>query len=99
MAGAHALRPLLQKNAVQTDKDRRVVEENITAMKDAGLFRLMVPKRYGGYQVSMRTNLDVITIIAEGCGASAWVLNLINHCAGFIGLREQHHAADLVGRA
>ncbi|MEO5561305.1 MAG: acyl-CoA dehydrogenase family protein [Dokdonella sp.] len=97
VASAHALRPLLQKNAMQTDKDRRVVEENITAMKDAGLFRLMVPKRYSGYQVSMRTNLDVITIIAEGCGASAWVLNLINNCAWFIGLMPTRAQDEIFG--
>ncbi len=97
VASAHELRPLLQKNAVQTDKDRRVVEENITAMRDAGLFRLMVPKRYGGYQVSMRTNLDVISIIAEACGASAWVLNLINNCAWFIGLMPTRAQDEIFG--
>lgn len=97
VASARELRPLLQKNAEQTDKDRRVVEENITAMRDAGLFRLMVPKRLGGYQVSMRTSLDVISIIAEGCGASAWVLSLINNCAWFVGLMPTRTQDEIFG--
>ena len=97
VAGAHELVPLLKRNAEQTDKDRRVVEENITAMRDAGLFRMMVPKRYGGYQVSMRTSLDVVSIVAEGCGASAWVLSLINNCAWFIGLLPTRAQDEIFG--
>ena len=70
VARATALIPMLGANAGATDLERRVVEQNILAMTQAGLFRMMVPRRYGGYQVNMRTFLDVISPIAEGCGAA-----------------------------
>lgn len=97
VAKSTALIPLLEANAVATDHERRVVEENIVAMTSAGLFRMMVPKRYGGHQVNLRTSLDVISIIAEGCGASAWVLSLINNCAWIVGLMPTQTQDEIFG--
>ena len=48
IARAAALVPLLRKNAAQTEQDRRVVEENIQALREAGLFKIAVPRRFGG---------------------------------------------------
>ena len=67
---AKALRPLLQKNAAKTEEERRVPEESIQAIAEAGLFRITVPRRYGGYEVSMRTKLEVSAALAEGCGST-----------------------------
>jgi alkylation response protein AidB-like acyl-CoA dehydrogenase len=49
VARAKELHPLLVKNAPIGEKDRRVADDSIQALTDAGLFRLTVPKRYGGY--------------------------------------------------
>ncbi|RZL74257.1 MAG: oxidoreductase [Rhodococcus sp. (in: high G+C Gram-positive bacteria)] len=78
--------PLLTKNAAEGERNRRVVEESIQAMTDAGLFKLAVPKRYGGYETSMRTMLDVSAAVAESDGGTAWVLTLTNVCAWLTGL-------------
>jgi 3-hydroxy-9,10-secoandrosta-1,3,5(10)-triene-9,17-dione monooxygenase len=94
---AKDLNPLLAKNALQTEKDRRVVEENIEAMTRAGLFRTMVPKRYGGFQGSVRTHLEVTAAVAEACGSSAWVLALTNVCAWFTGLFPQQAQDEVFG--
>jgi 3-hydroxy-9,10-secoandrosta-1,3,5(10)-triene-9,17-dione monooxygenase len=94
---ATALVPLLARNALRTEQERRVVEENIVAMSEAGLFRMMVPKRYGGYQVSIRSSLDIISIVAEGCGASAWVLSLINNAAWVVGLMPERTQDEIFG--
>jgi 3-hydroxy-9,10-secoandrosta-1,3,5(10)-triene-9,17-dione monooxygenase len=94
---AKDLNPLLTKNALQTEKDRRVVEENIEAMTRAGLFRTMVPKRYGGFQGSVRTHLEVTAAVAEACASSAWVLALTNVCAWFTGLFPQQAQDEVFG--
>ena len=97
VARAKALRPLLQKNAAKTEEDRRVVEENIQAIADAGLFRIMVPRRYGGYEVNFRTTLEVSEAIAEGCGSTAWVTTLINVSAWLTSLFSQQAQDDVFG--
>ena len=94
---AKDLQPILAKNALQTEKDRRVVEENIVAMSRAGLFRTMVPKRYDGHEGSVRTHLEVTAAVAEACGSSAWVLALTNVCAWFTGLFDKQAQDDVFG--
>ncbi len=92
-----ALRPLLQKNAAKTEDDRRVAEENIQALADAGVFRITVPRRYGGYEVNMRSMLDVSAAVAEGCGSTAWAVTLINVCNWFTSLYSQQAQDDVFG--
>jgi 3-hydroxy-9,10-secoandrosta-1,3,5(10)-triene-9,17-dione monooxygenase len=91
------LQPLLAKNAAQTEADRRVVEENIQAIKDAGLFRLMIPRRLGGHEATIKTKLEVSAALAEGCGSTAWVTALTNVCAFFTCLMSDQAQQDVFG--
>lgn len=94
---AKALRPLLQKNAATTEDERRVPEESIQAIAEAGLFRITVPRRYGGYEVPIRTKLEVSAALAEGCGSTAWAVTLINVCNWFTSLYSQQAQDDVFG--
>lgn len=91
------LGPILARNAAQTETDRRAHQENIDAIANAGLFRLMVPKRYGGYESSIRTHLEVTSALAESCGGTAWVAALTNVCAWFTGLFGQRAQDEVFG--
>jgi 3-hydroxy-9,10-secoandrosta-1,3,5(10)-triene-9,17-dione monooxygenase len=92
---AKELGPLIAKNASATDRDRRVVEENIQALTKAGIFRTAVPRRYGGYEASLRTHLEVSAEIGEYCGGTAWVVALTNVCAWFTGLFAERAQNDV----
>ncbi|MGC2797165.1 MAG: oxidoreductase, partial [Mycobacterium sp.] len=54
---------LLEKNSDDGEAARRVVEESITALTDAGAFKIAQPRRYGGYETSVRTMLDVSSAV------------------------------------
>lgn len=97
IARARELKPLLAANAAQGEADRRVVEESIQALTDAGLFKISVPKRYGGYETSLRTMLDVSAAVAEADGGTAWVVTLINVCNWMVGLMPQQAQDDVFG--
>ena len=94
---AASLKELLAKNAAQTEKDRRVAEENIQAIADAGLFKITVPQRYGGYEVDIRTKLDVSAKLAEACGSTAWVVTLTNVSNWFASLFPQQTQDEVFG--
>ncbi|MCU1656697.1 MAG: oxidoreductase [Pseudonocardiales bacterium] len=89
--------PLLERNAGQTEDDRRVAEENIAAIEKAGLFKIMQPKRYGGMEVDFRTKLEVTSTLARGCGSTAWTTNLINVCHWFVGVWNEQAQDDVWG--
>jgi alkylation response protein AidB-like acyl-CoA dehydrogenase len=90
-----ALQPLLAANSAQGETDRRVAEESITALTDAGAFKIAQPKRYGGYETSMRTMLDVSAAVGEADGGTAWVVTLCNVCAWLTGLFPERAQDDV----
>jgi 3-hydroxy-9,10-secoandrosta-1,3,5(10)-triene-9,17-dione monooxygenase len=95
IARATAMRPILERNAERTDAGRRLPDENVQALRDAGLCRLMVPTRLGGYQTSIRTYMDVMAEVGRGCGSTAWVASLLNVCAWLTGLFPERAQRDV----
>jgi alkylation response protein AidB-like acyl-CoA dehydrogenase len=87
--------PLLCQNAKATEENRRVVEENIEAIKEAGLFRLAVPRRFGGHQANFQTFLQVSAEMARGDGSTAWVSTLMNVCGWLAGLYPEQAQRDI----
>ena len=87
--------PVLARNAATTEAERRVVEENITLIDSAGLFGIMKPKRFGGYETDFRTSLEVSRELARGCGSTSWAITLMNTCSWFLGLFPDRAQRDL----
>jgi alkylation response protein AidB-like acyl-CoA dehydrogenase len=71
--GVGKLVPLLKSHAAWGDQKRRLHEETLEALADAGVFRLRVPARYGGLESSARVVIDVLGEVAKGDGSAAWV--------------------------
>ncbi|HEV7758805.1 MAG TPA: acyl-CoA dehydrogenase family protein, partial [Acidimicrobiales bacterium] len=74
---ALALRPLLAANAARCEQDRRIPDENLAALDEAGLFTTVTPKRDGGRGTTMASQLAVAAALGQGCGSTAWVQTLI----------------------
>ena len=72
-----------------------MVEENIQAIADAGLFKLAVPKRFGGSELPFRTFLQVSGELARGDGSTAWATTLINVCGWLSGLYPDRAQRDI----
>jgi alkylation response protein AidB-like acyl-CoA dehydrogenase len=68
--------PLLQKNAAWSEENRRLHDETIEALAEAGIFRMRVPTRYGGYESDTRTLIDVATQLGRGDGSAAWTASV-----------------------
>jgi alkylation response protein AidB-like acyl-CoA dehydrogenase len=73
---AAAIRTLVRKQAEQTESNRRVSEDAIARMRDAGLFKIMQPAAYGGYEYGFDALIPVVAEVAAGCGSSGWVFSL-----------------------
>jgi 3-hydroxy-9,10-secoandrosta-1,3,5(10)-triene-9,17-dione monooxygenase len=44
------------------------------------VFKVTVPRRFGGYQMTIREKLEVSAAVAEACGSTGWVVALTNVC-------------------
>ncbi|MDB5714139.1 MAG: oxidoreductase [Sphingomonadales bacterium] len=94
---ARALKPLLESNAVRTEQERRVPDENIVAIRAAGLFKLLTPRRFGGLETDFRTQLEVTRELGMACGSTAWVTALMNTCSYMAGLGSAEAQEDIWG--
>lgn len=69
---AAELAPTLRRHAQWSEDNRRLHDEVIEALADAGIFRMRKPARYGGYEADARTMIDVATELGRGDGSAAW---------------------------
>ena len=74
---AHDLLPAIRERAPHLEPLRRLPDETFQAFQEAGLFRALQPRRYGGYEldpgVFFQAGIDIGTV----CGSSAWILTVV----------------------
>jgi alkylation response protein AidB-like acyl-CoA dehydrogenase len=58
-----------------------VTGEVVAALSDTGIHRMNVPRRYGGYQTSLRTQVDVLSEISAACGSAGFMALIQAGCA------------------
>ena len=74
---AEELIPVLKARSEAANEDRRIPKETIKDFKDAGFFKILQPKRYGGYELDPHTFSEVQLRVAQGCMSTAWVLGVV----------------------
>lgn len=77
LANAEAMAPLIRKYIPDCEAHRRLSPEIIQAFHDAGFFRMLQPKRWGGLEVHPNTFFDVQIKIASIYPSAAWVLGVV----------------------
>jgi alkylation response protein AidB-like acyl-CoA dehydrogenase len=97
VAKASALVPLIRQHAEQSSAERRVVPEVMDALEAQGLFKLFVPRRYGGSEENMRTVMETLAEVARGDGSTAWAVALLNVCTWFATTFSQQGQDDVFG--
>ncbi len=69
--------PFLKEMASRAETERKIPEETVQKMKDAGFFRVLQPKRWGGYEMDPQVFFDIQLTLAEGCMSTAWIYGVI----------------------
>ena len=76
LSRALALRPLLLEQQAATEERTFFAPETHERFREAGFYRLLVPRRYGGLEVDLPTFYEVMISIARGCPSTGWQLCL-----------------------
>jgi 3-hydroxy-9,10-secoandrosta-1,3,5(10)-triene-9,17-dione monooxygenase len=74
VSAASSVVPVLSANAETADATRRLPEEDIKALREAGLFRLATPRAYGGHEAGARAATAIAAELGRGCSSASWVL-------------------------
>ncbi|GAA4302303.1 acyl-CoA dehydrogenase family protein [Streptomyces venetus] len=76
-----ALGPLVREHALRAERERRVTREVVDALTATGIQRMNVPRRYGGYQSSLRTQVDALAEVSAACGSAGFMSLIQAGCA------------------
>lgn len=74
IARVTALRPWLREHQAEAEQQRRIPQDCIERLDEAGVFSLTTPKRFGGADFTVRELHDIYRALASGCGATSWVV-------------------------
>ena len=64
---AAALVPALRERAQKAETLRRLPDETMAEVEAADLLRAMVPRRWGGHGLGLRTVCELTRVLAQGC--------------------------------
>ncbi|ARQ69246.1 acyl-CoA dehydrogenase family protein [Streptomyces marincola] len=65
--------PTLRRNGMETENRRWLVDENIELLEKAGVFRAAVPERFGGLDLPVADQAEILDTISRGCASMGWV--------------------------
>ena len=96
---ARAMRPELYARQAEGDRLGRIPDELQQAFLDAGFYRIMTPKMFGGFELEPRVFLEVVMEIARGHPGAAWCFTLAGSHAYFLASHWPEQAQrELFGR-
>jgi alkylation response protein AidB-like acyl-CoA dehydrogenase len=78
---AHDLGPLIREHAGQAERQRRLAPEVLAGLRQASLFRLLLPRSLGGLEMDPTTCALIVEEIAGFDSAAGWALQAGNEGA------------------
>lgn len=92
---ARALIPALRERADRHSNERRISAETIEELRETGLFRILQPRRWGGYEMDPGVFAEVQMALAEGDFSTAWVFGVIGVHPFQLSLFDDRAARDV----
>ena len=77
LSKAEALGETLSSRRRACESQSRIPQETVEDLHQAGLWRLLQPKRYGGAEAHPNTFMACQTAIAKHCPSTAWVYGVV----------------------
>tara|TARA_Y100001934_G_scaffold49004_1_gene59559 strand:+ start:6512 stop:7732 length:1221 start_codon:yes stop_codon:yes gene_type:complete len=75
IASAQSLVAGLRDRQSETEKAGFIVQNSIALLQDVGLYRVLQPRKFGGFEHGIDTFVKVAKTVASGCGSTGWVFS------------------------
>jgi alkylation response protein AidB-like acyl-CoA dehydrogenase len=90
-----SLVPLLRERSDAIEAARRMPDDVLQALIDAGVFRVAMPRAWGGPEMDPISQIELIETLATGDASAAWVTMILSD-SGFYGARLGEEVARKV---
>lgn len=74
---ARRLVPALRERAPHAEELRRLPDTTQQDLIHSGLYRIYLPRAYGGYELDYQLQVDIAAELGRGCGSTAWVWSIV----------------------
>jgi 3-hydroxy-9,10-secoandrosta-1,3,5(10)-triene-9,17-dione monooxygenase len=95
VARARAMIPALAQRSLEGRRQGRIPDETIADMQRAGFFRVLQPKRWGGYEMELNTFYEIQLALAEGDMSTAWIYGVSGVHPWFMALLDDRAAQEV----
>ncbi len=95
LANVRALAPRIAARAAETAALRRLPRDLVDALKVAGCFRVMFPKTWGGPEMPLPMQLEMIEVLAHADTAVAWCVKIGSDSGQFAARLAESGAREL----
>lgn len=97
VARARTLAPLVEAASPRIEAERRFPADLLNALFDAGMFRLLLPKSFGGAELGLPTFVRICEILAAADASVAWCVAQGGGCATAAAYVAPEVARDIFG--
>jgi alkylation response protein AidB-like acyl-CoA dehydrogenase len=94
---ARALAPRIEARAAEIERQRRLPDDVVAALTEAGFFALLLPHSLGGAELDPVAFVQVIEEIAKADASAAWVLCQTSGCSVVAGYLSPDVAKTIFG--
>ena len=95
VARATALLPMLREKAASVEANRMVSKETIQAFKDAGFFKILQQKEWGGWEMDPSVFWRMLMELGRGCPSSTWNMMILGVHQWEFGHMDRRAAEDV----
>ena len=90
--------PMVEAHAAQAERERKPVDAVMQAIEDTGAYKFFVPKRYGGFEFSLKSFMEIGMLLGEGCLSTGWVVTFCMEHNWLLGLFNEQAQDEIFGR-
>jgi alkylation response protein AidB-like acyl-CoA dehydrogenase len=63
----------VSERAAAAERERKPDDDVIAALRESGVFKSFVPRRFGGYEIDLDLFVDVGIAVSEACASTGWI--------------------------
>jgi 3-hydroxy-9,10-secoandrosta-1,3,5(10)-triene-9,17-dione monooxygenase len=89
------LQPAMKSRSEEAKLNRKVPQQTINDLQEAGFFLALQPKAYGGYELDPQDFFKMHLAIAEACMSTAWATGIVAVHAFQIALMDKQAQDDV----
>lgn len=75
---ARALAPTLRERAPAAEQERGVHAETMADIVASGINKVLIPRRFGGYELGFATLNEICVELSKGCTSTSWLSSFLN---------------------